>query len=174
MKIKHLWDIIVLLFFIIELLLVIMFFVPSIFGIKPFIVTSGSMEPKLPVGSLIYVKNINKDNLKKNDIITFYIDDSDIIATHKIYEVNREEKKIITYGINNKDENGNFMLDANPVGFSEIIGKEILCIPYLGYVNKFVTTSPGLYIIVSITILVIIISFIFDNKKKEEVNKNEK
>jgi len=72
-KIKRFWDIIVFAFFIIELSLVGLFFIPSIFGIKAYIVTSGSMEPELPVGSLIYVKSTDKEILEIGDSITFYI-----------------------------------------------------------------------------------------------------
>ena len=37
--------------------------VPSIFGYKPFIVVSGSMETKLHVGDLVIIKNVDPSTL---------------------------------------------------------------------------------------------------------------
>lgn len=59
--------------------------VPSIFGYKPFVVTSGSMESSINVGDLVFIKNVNYDDLKVNDIIAFK-DKNDIVTTHRIVE----------------------------------------------------------------------------------------
>ena len=45
--------------------------VPNIFGYKPFIVLSGSMESEINVGDLAIVKNIDINSLKIGDIIAF-------------------------------------------------------------------------------------------------------
>ena len=45
--------------------------VPSLFGYKPFIVLSGSMEGKIHKGDLIITKQTNPKKLKVNDIIAF-------------------------------------------------------------------------------------------------------
>ncbi len=130
------------------------------------------MEPDYPVGSLIYVKKIDYNNIKVGDVITFYMTDSDIVATHEVYEIDEINKQFKTQGINNIDSNGNIIHDANPVSFDNLIGTPIYCIPYLGYINKFITKSPGLYIVIGITLFVVIISFLFEKKEGEE--KNEK
>lgn len=130
------------------------------------------MEPDYPVGSLIYVKKIDYNNIKVGDVITFYMTDSDIVATHEVYEIDTTNKQFKTQGINNVDSNGNIIHDANPVSFDNLIGTPIYCIPYLGYINKFITKSPGLYIVIGITLFVVIISFLFEKKEGEE--KNEK
>lgn len=170
---KKVFSFITNIFILIEVILITIFTLPNLFSIKPYVVTSGSMEPKYPVGSLIYVKDIKIEELKKGDVITFYLTNSKIVATHKIYEINSSEKSFITYGINNKDEEGNIIKDVNPVRYDDVIGKPILCIPYLGYINKYITSTPGIYIVIGITMLLVGTSFLIDNIKKEEVGKNE-
>ena len=146
-----------------------MFTVPNIFGIKPFVVTSGSMEPKYHVGSLIYVKKMNFNEIKKGDAITFYMSNSNIVATHEVYLIDKENKLFRTYRINNKEENGNIIKDVNPVKFNNLIGKPIFTISYLGYVNRYITKKPGIYIVVFVTLFIVGISFIIDKKEKKEV-----
>lgn len=75
--------------------------VPSIFGYKPFIVLSGSMETEIYKGDLVVVKNVDENELKKDDIIAFR-DKEDYVVTHRIVEViNDGEVKFVTKGDNN-------------------------------------------------------------------------
>ena len=90
----------------IEIVLIALFFFPRIIGIKTYIVTSGSMEPLYPIGSLVYVKSVDASEIKIGDAITFYMNESTIVATHQVYEINEGKSEFRTQGINNKDENG--------------------------------------------------------------------
>ena len=146
----------------IEVFFVIVFLLPKLFKITPYVVTSGSMEPVYPVGSLIYVKEVGPKEIKENDAITFFMNNTTIIATHQVYEIDEEKEIFRTQGINNKDENGNIIQDPEPVSFSALIGKPILCIEHLGYINRVVTTPPGIYIIISFTIFIVLISIILE------------
>ena len=50
-------------------------------GIVPYVVESGSMEPKIQTGSLSFVnKHINYDNIEENDIIAFKVSTGDIVV----------------------------------------------------------------------------------------------
>ena len=69
--VKKVWNIIVWIILIIEAILVILFNGLTVFNIEPYVVTSGSMEPKYKVGSLIYVKEVDPMSLKVTDAITF-------------------------------------------------------------------------------------------------------
>jgi len=142
--------------------------VPNIVKIKTYVVTSGSMEPLYPTGSLIYVKKVQPEEIVVNDSITFYMENSKIIATHQVYEIDKENKSFKTQGINNKDEDGNIIHDATPVQYASLIGKPVLCIKYLGYINRLITTPPGMYIIIMFTIFIILIYHIIE--KNWEVN----
>ena len=45
---------------------------PGIFGYHMYHVLSGSMEPEMPVGSLIYVHEEKPEDIEEQDIIAFY------------------------------------------------------------------------------------------------------
>ena len=76
--------------------------IPSIFGYKPFIVLSGSMESQLNKGDLAIVKEVDIKFLKENDIIAFR-DTENHVVTHCIVNVIRDNGKVefITKGDNN-------------------------------------------------------------------------
>ncbi|MBR3696831.1 MAG: signal peptidase I [Clostridia bacterium] len=96
---------------------------PNVFGFKPFIVLSGSMEPTIKTGDIVIIKNCDKDKLKTGDIIAYKSGKS--IITHRIDSVIEEdgEKKFITKGDNNNAE------DKNPVSISSVEGIFIRRIP---------------------------------------------
>lgn len=72
--------------------------VPRLFGYDIYTVISGSMEPAIPTGSLIYTKEIPPKEVKKEDVIAFYRGtDSGAIVTHRVvktrlYPVNLSQK----------------------------------------------------------------------------------
>lgn len=127
---------------------------PRLFGYTPYTVLSGSMEPQLPVGSLIYVHSVDPASLQPGDTITFYRSDGAVV-THQIYEVNADEQTVGTQGIANVGPDGSVAHDAEATPFSQVIGTPVLCVPYLGYVNAYCTTPPGLYIVIAIAVLLL-------------------
>ena len=64
-------------------------FHPSIAGYEVLRVITPSMEPELPLDTLILIKDVDKDDLKEGDIITFISDDPSVkgfYVTHRIYK----------------------------------------------------------------------------------------
>ena len=89
-------------------LLVVLLAGVRLFGIEPHIVLSGSMEPEIMTGSLVYVKKISVEeaqSLEVGDTITFLVDKNGTKVTHKIYEV--VGPAYVT------NQNGDYVLDAN-------------------------------------------------------------
>ena len=67
---------------------------PSVFGFSVLQVTSGSMEPEIPVGGIVIVRRVKPDSLKVGDVISFYSNDVDIsgkVNTHRIIEIKQSE-----------------------------------------------------------------------------------
>ena len=60
--------------------------IPSVFGYKPFIVLSDSMESTIRKGDLIFVKNIEPRKLVKDDVIAFR-DSEGTVTTHRIIDI---------------------------------------------------------------------------------------
>lgn len=57
----------------------------SIFGYKVFVVISGSMEPNIHVGDIVITKNVDEENIKIGDVITFNNDKYTI--THRVIDI---------------------------------------------------------------------------------------
>ena len=92
---------------------------------KPMIVMSGSMEPAIKTGSVVFI-NTHEDikDIKENDIITYKL--LDAFITHRAVEAN--EHGIITKGDANRSKDLGIVTEEN------FYGKELLTIPYAGYI----------------------------------------
>ncbi len=120
---------------------------------KLFAVYSGSMEPAIKTGSLVV--SLPQASYKPGDIITFNTTGSKEMVTHrlvfKIYDNGvQNEPTYITGGDANEE------LDIfNPKG-EDIIGKEILTVPYGGYVADFAKKPYGFILLVIVPATIII------------------
>ena len=111
-------------------------------------VFTGSMEPAIPVGSIVVIKPVNPESLKERDIICFKLSQPTSI-THRI--INITDEGFVTKGDANEDQ------DQWIVRKENIVGKAIFTIPYVGYLAYFVRTPLGftLLIIIPATLLII-------------------
>lgn len=125
---------------------------PNMIGYKVFTVVSGSMEPTIPTGSLIYVKGIEPDTIKAEDVIAFYgIGENSGVVTHRVVSNNVSEKSIVTKGDANEKH------DVNPVDYNRVIGIVVNHMPLIGYWAKLFLTPVGKLI----AIFIIALGFIF-------------
>ena len=140
---------------------------PNVFGYKPFIVLSGSMEPTIMTGDIAIIKSCEIDELKVGDIVAFKSGTS--VITHRIVEIKEKDgqKEFITKGDNNNTE------DRYPVEASKIEGIYINRIAKLGNVAMFLQTTTGAIIFISIPFILFILTDI-NQKKKERKMQTEK
>ena len=134
--------------------------VPSIFGYKPFVVLSGSMEKTINKGDLIFVKKVDAKSLKQKDIIAFRNADN-TVTTHRIVEVIKSANKTCykTKGDNNND------IDQEITCSNLVEGKYVSKIAKLGSVIIFVQEPMG-FTIMMLTILIICVFIYFIGSKK--------
>lgn len=83
------------------------------------------------------------------------------MATHKVDSVDAENKVVYTYGVANRDANGEYIMDGG-THFNNVIGKLVFSIPYLGYVSAWIMSPPGNYIAIGVIVLLFIIAFVPD------------
>ena len=100
--------------------------VPKAFGVTSYTVLTGSMEPEVPVGSVVYAKAAEPAQLETGDIIVFYDGRNEIPVTHRVVENQASEGQIITKG------DANESADIAPIPYPNVIGKVVLHIPFLG------------------------------------------
>ena len=132
-----------------------------LFGIQVYSVISGSMVPKFPVGSLIYVKQVEPTEIEVDDVIT-YVLPSETPSTHRVVRIDEENQLFYTKGDANKTE------DGAPVHFKNLIGTPVFKIPYLGYVAYYIQHPPGMYIAIAAGAVLLILVFLPDLFKKDE------
>ena len=123
---------------VIVVLLCCLLTLPKVFGYQMYHVLSGSMEPEIPVGSLIYIREGKAEEVQEGDVIAFYasLEDAGII-THRVVKNNIVSGAFRTKGDANDTE------DPTPVPYENFIGKVVLTIPYIGQLLTVMTSFYG-------------------------------
>lgn len=96
---------------------------PALFGIVPFVVLSGSMEPAVRTGAIAYI-NTNDKGCEEGDIITFRLGDGNLV-THRI--IRNEGGSLVTKG------DANESVDAAAVKAEQVVGTYMFQVPQAGY-----------------------------------------
>ena len=149
-----------------------------LFGLAPYTVLSGSMEPNFHVGSLIYVCEAEPSELEVGDPITYTLENGTVV-THRIVEIlgdpNSPSASYMVKGDANKD------IDGTPVPYSRVIGEAVFHIPLLGYLSYYLHTPLGIVLAAAVIVLLIMMTFLPDlikslleDEKKEEAAQEEK
>lgn len=173
-KVKKVWDIISTIVVILVVVIAMLLVGVRIFGLRPFTVLSGSMEPTYHTGSLIYVKEVDPSEVQVGDPITFVLNEDLVVATHRVVEIDEENQYFYTKG------DANDAVDGSPVHFNNLIGVPVFTIPGLGYVANYIQNPPGMYIaiaLVAILLIFVVLSFFVDDedgKKNKERKRNKK
>ncbi len=117
--------------------------IPKIAGYEGYVVVSGSMEPAIPVGSIVFSKETDPSTLQTGDIIVF-VDESrgTTPITHRVVSNDTAAGTIVTKGDANERE------DLNPVTYSNVIGKVEVHIPGAGAYAALITTALGKVILI--------------------------
>ena len=112
--------------------------VPRFAGIEQYVVISGSMEPAIPVGSMVYSAQTDPATLETGDIIVFYSTEAGSTpVTHRVVENHVADGEIITKG------DANAQNDMSPVIYANVLGKLVLHVPMLGYIAAPLGTMMG-------------------------------
>lgn len=145
----------------------------SIFNYRMFTVASGSMMPKYEVGDVLISKEINPNDIKIGDTISYLGNKGDFknkVITHEVISIDTEsdgKKAFHTKGTANIIE--------DPIVYEDqIYGKVIYRAVVLSSIYKLIGTKYGI-LIIAIPIMYIIgseiLGFLLDNEEKKR-NKN--
>jgi len=121
------------------------------FGWRADAVLSGSMEPHLKVGGLAITRNVNKEDIKVGDTITFYSPLNKKLTSHRVISIKKDPILLFqTKGDVNEDP------DPFVVPTQNVVGKVCYHIPYLGYTAQFIKSRLGFVLIFFLPGLIII------------------
>lgn len=128
---------------------------PSVFGYTALRVTTGSMEPTYAVDTMILVKKVLPEEIKENDVISFYSQDPALdgaVNTHRVVEIKEEdgERSFVTKGDNNN------VVDSYDVESEYLLGKVVASSLIIGKISRLVA-NPLIFIPVILIPLVVIL-----------------
>lgn len=128
--------------------------VPSIGGHLPMIVLTDSMDPYIKSGDLIICQTTAAENIKENDVISFFdpAGNGKSVVTHRVIEIVEQSDGLFfrTKGDNNNTEDKDLVPAENLVGLykSRIAGA--------GNIAMFMQSTSGLIICVVLPIVLLV------------------
>lgn len=144
---------------------------PSVLGVTPMVVQSGSMsgsaEDHIEVGDLIFVGKADPAQLKEGDVIAFM--EGSIVVTHRIVEIQTDasgRRSFITKG------DANNVADQSPVPEDRLVGVYQSRIPKVGDVVMFFQTPLGMLLCIGVPLLAFIVYDIIRRQKTAVTEKN--
>ena len=165
--IKKLWNGLTSVLVLLMLILALLLAGPKLIGLQAYAVLSGSMEPTYPVGSLLYVREVDTAQLEAGDVITYVLNEN-TLATHRIAEVVIGEDGTVCFRTKG---DANETADAVLVEPGQVLGTPVLSIPYLGHLAQEVQTKAGTYRVIglaAVLALMIVLPELFTKKIKSE------
>ena len=136
-------------------------FVPKILGYSQYAVLSGSMEPGIPVGAVVYDRAFSGKTLEKGAVVTYELS-PETLVTHRVISVDQKNQTVITQG------DANNVADASPVAWQQIVGVYAFHVPYLGYISIYAKTPVGIAVVCGVLIVLILLTFLPDIFEEEK------
>ena len=148
------------------LLLAAILTIRFIFNMELKAVLTPSMEPELPVGSLLLISPAAYQDIQIGDDITFVRDESLTLVTHRVVKKDDSTEQITTKGLANTTP------DA-PTSYDNVVGKVVFHIPLVGYIVIWTADLSGKIICGIIIAALVAVSIIFSGSKQKKFRKNE-
>lgn len=143
--------------------------VPGLMNIYVETVTSGSMEPAIHTGSVIYVRSASFEDIRKGDVITYIIDERNTKVTHRVADIDIGSQSFRTKG------DANAEMDKKNVLMENVLGKVLMTIPFLGRISILLTSVRGkAALIVILLVLAFLDSAVNRSLSDRQVGKEKK
>ena len=87
-----------------------------------FTIISGSMEPAIPAGSIVFAREVAAEEIKTGDIITYFaVNGGTEVVTHRVKDITGDSRFITRGDANNTDD--------SPISYEQVIGRVMFKIP---------------------------------------------
>ncbi len=133
----------------------------DILGFRPYMVATGSMEPKYSVGDVIIIKQTPKEKIKVGDIINYISENEANTITHRVVNIVEKDGQVYykTKGDNNNSE------DPGLIRYDKVQGVLIFKISKLGTIITKLLTGTG----ITILFVFVILSYLRDKNKEDKI-----
>lgn len=109
---------------------------PVFWGWRSFITLGGSMEPTIPIGSVVVVQPVLPSEVRVGDIVTVAEREQQRLVTHRVINVLEQEGRLVfeTQG----DANG--VPDGVPRDPADLRGRMVYFVPLAGYMLHYASS----------------------------------
>ena len=134
---------------------------PRLAGLEPYAVATGSMEPSIPTGSLVYAQDVDPASLQAGDVITFSTArQPGVPVTHRVVSNDPVDREIVTQG------DANASADPDPVPYAGVRGKVALSVPVLGTVAAALSTAAGKAALAAVVVVALGLCLLADRLRR--------
>ncbi|MBR4424313.1 MAG: signal peptidase I [Oscillospiraceae bacterium] len=110
-----------------------------LFGVRPYAVVTGSMEPTIPQGCVCFVnQRASFAQLREGDIIVFRL--GDLLVTHRAVQIDGE-------GVTTKGDANSSPDTAGKVTEENYVGSVLFWLPFVGTVLLYARTGAGRFVV---------------------------
>ena len=134
-----------------------------IFGIKPLVFRSGSMEPAISTGALALAKTVPATELAVGDVISVD-NDQGVRITHRVVELESAGADTVLATLKGDANN----VDDGAVELAQVKGKVIAHIPHVGKIVRLLKTPAATVILIAAAVLSVELPFRKEKEKKDE------
>ena len=128
--------------------------VSLVFGLRVFVVTSGSMVPLAQTGDAILLREVAPDDVHVGDVITFRPLREGGVRTHRVVSLHEVEGAGLHFRTKG---DANDEPDANLVPAANVLGRVVKVVPRIGRQYLWATTPAGRLVLVGIPATLLIV-----------------
>ena len=142
--------------------------VPKFFGYEIYSIVSGSMRPEYPVGTVVYVKDMEPAQVEEGDVIAFVRENS--IVVHRVVQNRTVEARFITKG------DANEINDIDPVPYDNMVGRVEKKFPVAGHFLSIFNTFVGKIYFLGVALIGVLfcaLSSLLKDKRGKDLQEKE-
>ena len=142
--------------------------VPKFFGYEIYSIVSGSMRPEYPVGTVVYVKDMEPAQVEEGDVIAFVRENS--IVVHRVVQNRTVEARFITKG------DANNINDIDPVPYDNMVGRVEKKFPVAGHFLSIFNTFVGKIYFLGVALIGVLfcaLSSLLKDKRGKDLQEKE-
>jgi len=138
--------------------------IPAVTGGPTFVVGGGSMEPTIPLGSVVVDAPVKAADLAVGDVVSIKVGPAQAVFTHRITRLVTRDGAlwIQTQGDANDTE------DPSIVPAATVLGRVSVTIPGLGYVVQLMATMAGVAFLLSLGMLTLLGAWLLEILEEDQ------
>jgi signal peptidase I len=132
---------------------------PLLTGGTSFVVAGGSMEPAIPIGSVVLDTPVDAEDLRPGDIVSLQTGSAHAVFTHRIVRIVAlpDGLYVETRG------DANPAVDPSLVSVRDVIGRVTVSVPYAGFGVALLSSIQGVLFVLSLAALLLVAAWLLES-----------